>query len=172
MARRPTEWFGKALDLYDGVSASPSRDEIAAVADFASYTHPTITRVVGSLTWRLRSATDNAAEITSIWFGIGLFDEDVTPNPQTELDRHGWMFTGSLIMHQSKTTRSYWNGSTVVTEDFSTHGHRVQSFEIDIRAMRKVTPRGELILMTQWTAEAGSPLAPGVIANLRVLLKQ
>jgi len=172
VARRPTEWFGKALDLYDGVSASVSRDEIAGVADFASYAHPTITRVVGMLTYRLRSATVTAGEITSIWFGIGLFDEDVAASPLTELDRHGWMFTGSFLLYQATGQRTYYDGSTTQTEQIANHGLRSMTFPIDIRAMRKVPPRGELVLMTQWTAEAGSPLAPGAIANLRVLLKQ
>jgi len=171
MARRPTEWFGKGLDLYDGVSASVSQDVIMATADFASYVTPTITRIVGHLTYRLRSAT-SAAEITSAWFGLGLFDEDATPNPQTELNRSGWMFTGSLILFQATGDRTYWDGTTTQTQAIATHGHRTQMFEIDIRAMRKVGPRQRLMLSTQWTAEAGSPLAPGAIANLRILLKQ
>ena len=171
MARRPTEWFGKGLDLIGGVSASVSQDVIMATADFASYATPTITRIVGHLTYRLRSGTASP-EISSTWFGIGLFDEDATPNPKSELNRSGWMYTGSIILFQSSGDRTYWDGTTTQTQSMITHGHRSQAFEIDIRAMRKVGPRQRLMLSTQWTAVQGSPLAPGVIANLRILLKQ
>jgi len=169
MPRRPTEWHGVAYgDLT--LSASPANVTVMSASDFESYTKPTVTRIIGDLTFRLNHDGTQVPTAATIICGIGVFDEDAIPNPYSELHRSGWMGVYSDLVWAPAA--DLINGYTGASYPREMNGFRKARFHVDIRAQRIVGPAQRLVMVTYFADELGSPDNPAVTGHLRILVKE
>ncbi len=172
MAKRRVQWIG-TVHAFQTFGAT-SLDTVVSEAVFEEFTAPTIVRIRGRLVVKLNASSGSIYQATSFRFGLIVAHKSVAAGDYDADDlRNPWLWYNSGLVWQPIGDRPYWNGSALLQSPAALGSNaRKEVYELDVKTMRKVPENYRLVLVSESTAEAGSPGSPEFYGHFRVLVKE